>query len=58
MKISMDYQIVAVDFVVSRSRALAKLAKEVNDAIAAGWEPLGGIAVHDAVVMQAMIKRR
>jgi hypothetical protein len=39
-------------------RALERLTKEVNEAIAQGWEPLGGVSVCDAQFMQAMIKRR
>ena len=39
-------------------RTLERLIKEVNEAIAQGWEPLGGVSVYDAQFMQAMIKRR
>ena len=39
-------------------RTLELLIKEVNEAIAQGWEPLGGVSVYDAQFMQAMIKRR
>lgn len=39
-------------------RALERLTKEVNEAIAQGWEPLGGVSVYGTQFMQAMIKRR
>ena len=39
-------------------RTLERLIKEVNEAIAQGWEPLGGISVYGEQFMQAMIKRR
>lgn len=55
----MEYKILTAQVVFSRSSALEKLVLAVNEAIAAGWEPLGGIAFSDAgLVGQAMIKRR
>ena len=32
------------------------LNKQVNDLIDEGWKPLGGIAIHDGFIYQAMIK--
>ena len=55
----MQYKIISVCAVFSRSKALEKLTKEVNEAIAMGWEPIGGLAtVGGQSFFQAMIKRR
>ncbi len=54
----MQYKIVSVAALFSGSKALEKLAKEVNDAIGLGWEPVGGIGVAGGVLVQAMVKRR
>ena len=55
----MQYKIISVCAVFSRAKALERLAKEVNEAIALGWEPLGGLATLGAQsFFQAMIKRR
>jgi hypothetical protein len=54
----MQYQIISVGVVLSPSTALAKLTKQVNEAIALGWEPVGGIAFASTRLLQAMIKRR
>ena len=32
------------------------LNKRVNDLIDDGWKPIGGIAIHDGFIYQAMIK--
>ena len=53
----MQYKVVVVSGLFSTKRALEKLAKEVNDAIADGWEPLGGVACNQAELFQALIKR-
>ena len=54
----MQYKVVVVSGLFSTKRALEKLAKEVkNDAIAEGWEPLGGVACNQAELFQALIKR-
>ena len=39
-------------------RALERLIKEVNEAIAQGWEPQGGITIYGTQILQVMIKRR
>jgi hypothetical protein len=60
----MQYRIISVTDCFSCKRALERLTKEVNDAIAQGWEPLGGVAITDGnhsiftKLVQAMIKRR
>ena len=55
----MQYRVISVGAPFSLKRALERLTQEVNQAIALGWEPLGGIAVLGAnQVLQAMIKRR
>jgi hypothetical protein len=53
-----EYRVISVESILSTQRALTKLIKEVNEAIAQGWEPIGGIAMHSSHVMQAMMKRR
>jgi hypothetical protein len=42
----------------SRKSMLERLTKEVNEAIAQGWEPLGGVSIYGVQLMQAMVKRR
>ena len=55
----MQYRIISVTAVFSGSKALEKLTKAVNEAMAMGWEPVGGVAVvHGNQLVQAMIKRR
>ncbi len=54
----MQYRIISVTNVFSAKRALEQLAREVNEAIALGWEPQGGITLHAGQFLQAMIKRR
>ncbi len=54
----MNYRIVSVGIVFSPAKSLENLAKEVNAAIAMGWEPVGGVALVNARVVQAMVKRR
>ncbi len=54
----MNYQIISVGMVFSPAKALEHLAREVNAAIAMGWEPVGGITVVNARLVQPMIKRR
>ena len=39
-------------------RALERLTQEVNEAIAQGWEPQGGITIYGTQILQVMIKRR
>ena len=53
----MQYKVIVIGSAFSTKRALEKLAKEVNDAIADGWEPLGGVACNQAELFQALIKR-
>lgn len=55
----MEYKLVTVTFVVSQTSALEEITKAVNDSIAQGWEPLGGLTVvRDGCLVQAMLKRR
>ena len=54
----MQYKVIVVGGLFSTKRALERLAKEVNDAIAEGWEPLGGVACDQMNFFQALIKRR
>jgi hypothetical protein len=54
----MQYKIISVSAVFSGSKALEKLTKQVNEAIALGWEPIGGLTACSAIFCQAMIKRR
>jgi hypothetical protein len=54
----MQYRIITVNAVFSRGAALEKLARAVNDAIALGWEPVGGLTISGQGYHQAMIKRR
>ena len=51
-------KIISVTAVFSGSKALEKFTKEVNEALALGWEPQGGITIYGAQMLQAMIKRR
>ncbi len=55
----MQYQVLHACHFLSISRALERLTAKVNEAIARGWEPLGGVTVSDkGTVAQAMVKRR
>ena len=55
----MEYKVLTAQVVFSRANAIEKLVAAVRESIAAGWEPLGGIALSEAgFVAQAMIKRR
>jgi len=54
----MQYQIIHVAAILSPSKALEKFTREVNEAIALGWEPQGGVAFTGNQFMQAMVKRR
>jgi hypothetical protein len=62
----MEYKIVSLKvsgIVTSEVQKTADaLAKEVNDQISLGWEPLGGVAMgHTGAVnylLQALVKRR
>ena len=57
----MQYKVICVSgansFVFQAKLTLEQLVKEVNDAIAEGWEPLGGITFAQMKFFQAMIKR-
>jgi hypothetical protein len=54
----MQYKVILASRAFSFKRTLEKFTQEVNDAIAEGWEPLGGIAYSGPTLAQAMIKRR
>ena len=63
----MEYKIVVVDAVqawgTNFEKAAAELSRLVNEEIANGWEPLGGVNVgrtqstENPYLLQAMIKR-
>ena len=63
----MEYKIVVVDAVqgwgTNFDKAAAELSRLVNEEIADGWEPLGGVNVgrtqstENPYLLQAMIKR-
>jgi hypothetical protein len=54
----MQYNVIFASRAFSFKRTLEKFTQAVNDAIAEGWEPLGGIAFSGPSLAQAMIKRR
>ena len=54
----MQYKVILASQAFSLKRTLDKFTQEVNDAIAEGWEPLGGVAYNGPTLAQAMIKRR
>jgi hypothetical protein len=59
----MQYRVISVSnsgliFTAFPKRTLERLIKEVNEAIAQGWEPQGGITIYGTQMLQAMIKRR
>ena len=63
---NMEYKVIVkeVTSVVSRNvdKAADELSREVNEHIAHGWEPLGGVAIGGAgtapYLFQALLKRR
>jgi hypothetical protein len=59
----MEYKLITVSMTWSpmtwsTKSVLEKLTRAVNEAIALGWEPLGGPVMFHAQFCQAMIKRR
>lgn len=54
----MQYEILSTITSCSGAKALEKFTREVNEAVALGWEPVGGIAFANSRLLQAMIKRR
>jgi hypothetical protein len=55
----MQYKIITVTAVFSAAKALEEFTKQVNEAIALGWEPTGGLTtVGCQCFYQAMVKRR
>jgi hypothetical protein len=54
----MEYKVIYFQSAFSAAKAFEKLVKAVNEAIALGWEPAGGVSATDYSVAQAMIKRR
>lgn len=56
----MEYKIVTAQQLLSPTKAVEKLAKAVNELVALGWEPVGGVAFNESsgLAAQAMIKRR
>ncbi len=53
-----NYKIISVSMGFSLKRALAQLTTEVNEAMARGWRPAGGVAVGGTHVMQALLRDR
>jgi hypothetical protein len=56
----MEYKIVTAQHLLSSVKGVEKLTKAVNDLIALGWEPIGGVTFKEnsGLAVQAMIKRR
>lgn len=55
----MEYKIIHARSIWSSTKALETLTRAVMEAMSAGWEPVGGIAMTEhGQVAQAMIKRR
>lgn len=54
----MEYKIVVCNEGWTFAGKVEKLTKAVNELIQLGWEPLGGLAITDYSVSQAMLKRR
>ena len=53
-----EYRVITVSRAFSQKKALQQLEQEVNEAIARGWEPIGGVAMAEHVYSQALVKRR
>lgn len=53
-----EYRVIAVSRAFSQKKAIRQLEQEVNEAIARGWEPIGGVAVGGNTYYQALVKRR
>jgi hypothetical protein len=53
----MKYQIVSVSG-ITYNKVVEKLVKEVNAAMAIGWEPLGGVVIIGSRYAQTMVKHR
>ena len=53
-----NYKVISVGMGFSLKRALAQLTTEVNEAVARGWRPCGGVAVGGTHVMQALLRER
>lgn len=53
---SMKYKIISESILFSDISALEKLEDEVNSSIIDGWKPLGGVAINQHAVCQAMVK--
>lgn len=60
----MEYQVISIKVAgvlgMDIPKTTAELAKEINQQIALGWEPVGGVTTgpHNTHLLQAMIKRR
>lgn len=54
---TMQYRIISVSAVFSEKSAIEKLVGLVNEAIAQGWEPIGGVCQGGTSLHQAVIKR-
>jgi hypothetical protein len=60
----MEYKVIVVPIsgVLTKDvrKSTVDFSREVNNQIALGWEPIGGVALssHDGHLLQAMIKRR
>lgn len=53
-----SYRIVQVTYHFSPKKALEQFEREVNEAMALGWEPTGGVVLAGGTYIQAMVKRR
>lgn len=53
-----NYKVITVAMGFSMKKALAQLTTEVNEAIARGWRPAGGVAVGGTHLMQALRRER
>ena len=54
----MNYRVISITYHLSVRKALDELMEQVNSAIHEGYEPIGGVAVHQGLVVQALIRRR
>jgi hypothetical protein len=54
----MEYKLITISHVWSSTRAFEELTRAVNEALASGWEPLGGVVSIEHRLIQTMIKRR
>jgi len=51
----MEYKLIQAPYTILDTSGKA-LVEEVNEAINEGWRPVGGVAVFNMVLMQAMVR--